>query len=185
MHINWKVTTRFDPNSLEPSKHGIPIPSYGNYGGPNYTAGVEGGTTPEIPNPPAVDGLDTLFWQHDLVYQHLEDGTATAEDTFDADAQLIEAMFALAQTETDPEALLYEALGTLAIVGKILTTPGELSYLQGALPPQDLFLISVLAPQAALQNFETGLAETSGNDSRSLQGACHVFQNHFSDLLLA
>jgi hypothetical protein len=43
MHINWEVTTRFDPNSLEPSTHGIPIPSYGNYGGPNYSAGVEGG----------------------------------------------------------------------------------------------------------------------------------------------
>ena len=40
-HINWEVTTRFDPNSLEPSTHGIPIPSYGNYGGPNYSAGVE------------------------------------------------------------------------------------------------------------------------------------------------
>src|SRR6516164_7035533 len=43
MFINWDVTARFDPNSLVPSTHGIPIPSYGNYGGPNYTAGVEGG----------------------------------------------------------------------------------------------------------------------------------------------
>jgi hypothetical protein len=76
MHINWEVTTRFDPNSLEPSTHGIPIPSYGNYGGPNYSAGVENGRTPETPNPPPLDALDALFYEHDLVYQHVQDGTA-------------------------------------------------------------------------------------------------------------
>ena len=36
MFINWDVTIRFDPNSQEPStQHGISVPSYGNYGGPN------------------------------------------------------------------------------------------------------------------------------------------------------
>jgi len=51
MFINWDVT-RFDPNSVEPStQHGIPVPSYGNYGGPNYSAGAQGGTTAEGPNP--------------------------------------------------------------------------------------------------------------------------------------
>jgi hypothetical protein len=46
MFINWDVTARFDPSSLASSTqgtstHGIPIPSYGNYGGPNYTAAVQ------------------------------------------------------------------------------------------------------------------------------------------------
>ena len=182
MHINWNVTTRFDPHSLEPSNHGIPIPSYGNYGGPNYSAGVKGGTTPETPtNPAPVDALDNLFWQHDLVYQHLKDNAATLQDTFNADVALVQGMFALAQTESDPEALLYEALGTLAIVGKILTTPSELDYVHNTFPAVDLLGVT----GAALQNFETGLAETSGHDSRSLQGAFHVFQAHFSDLNLA
>jgi len=42
-----------------------------------------------------------------------------------------------------------------------------------------------LLATAAIQNFETGLAETPGNESRSLHGALHVFEAHFGDLLLA
>jgi hypothetical protein len=126
MFINWDVTARFDPDSLVASTqgvstHGIPIPSYGNYGGPNYSAGVEGGTTPEGPNPtPApVDALDTLFWQHDLVYQHVKDGLVPPQDIPNAIAQadvtLVEGMYALTQTNLDPEAFLYDALGTLTV----------------------------------------------------------------------
>ena len=100
MHINWEVTTRFDPNSLEPSTHGIPIPSYGNYGGPNYSAGVENGRTPETPNPPPLDALDALFYEHDLVYQHVQDGTAPPTAIAQADVHLVEAMYGL--TQTDP-----------------------------------------------------------------------------------
>jgi hypothetical protein len=188
MNINWDVTVRFNPTSLEPSTHGVPIPSYGNYGGPNYSAGVEGGTTPELadlnPSDPStypVDSLDWLFWAHDLVYQHFKDGTATQADTFQADVNLVETMYAMPQT--DPEALLFEGLATLTILGKILTSPDELAFVQ-TLPPQEQALVEVLAPQAALQNLEIGLAETSGSESRSLQGAVHVFEAHFGDLLL-
>jgi hypothetical protein len=195
MHINWDVTVGFDPNSLAPSTHGIPVPSYGNYGGPTYSAGVEGGTTPELadlnPSDPStypVDALDWLFWQHDLVYQHFKDGTATPLQIAQADVNLVEDMYSLRHTDSalftnDPEALLYEALGTLSIVGKILTTPQEFAYLQ-TLSPAEQFLVGVLAPQEAVQNFETGLAETPGNESRSLHGVFHVFEAHFSDFLL-
>ena len=189
MHINWDVTVRFNPNSLETSTHGIPVPSYGNYGGPGYTAGTEGGTTPELPIPTPVDALDSLFWQHDLVYQHVKDGTADPSQIAKADVDLVESMHFLTQSDptlftNDPEALLYEALGTLSIVGKILTTPGELAYLQ-TLPPAEQFLVGVLAPQEAVQNFETALAETPGSESRSLHGVFHAFEAHFSDFLLA
>lgn len=184
MHIHWDVTSRFDPNSLVPSTHGIPIPSYGNYGGPNFSAGVEGGTTPETPtNPAPVDDLDLLFWQHDLVYQHFHDGTATTTDLAQADVQLVEGMYALTQAPgwgSDPEEVLYEGLGTLAIVGQILTT--DHAYF-ATLPPSEQFLIAVLAPQEAIHNFEVGLAETSGDESRSLHGALHVFEAHFGDLI--
>ena len=64
MFINWDVTIRFNPNSQEPStQHGIPVPSYGNYGGANYSAGVEGGTTPEpMDLTPATLPKDPLDW---------------------------------------------------------------------------------------------------------------------------
>jgi hypothetical protein len=45
MHINRDVTTRFDPNSIEPSTHCIPVPSYGNYG----TAASKGERLPNLP----------------------------------------------------------------------------------------------------------------------------------------
>jgi hypothetical protein len=187
MFINWDVTVRFDPNSLVPSTHGIPVPSYGNYGGPNYSAGVEGGTTPEGPNPiPApVDALDTLFWQHDLVYQHVKDGLVPPPDIpnviAQADVNLAEGMYALTKTNLDPEALLYDAFGTLSIVGKILTTPSELAYLEAR--PLDLAAV-LTAGQAAIPNFEIGLAETPGNEARSLNGAFHVFEAHFAQQLV-
>ncbi len=71
MNINWTVATSFD---------GLLLPTYGNYGGFDYTAGVVGGTTPENPIPAPVDALDYLFWQHDLVYQHVEDGLVPHND---------------------------------------------------------------------------------------------------------
>jgi len=192
MYIDWDVTIRFDPNSVLPStQHGIPVPSYGNYGGPNYSAGEEGGRTPEfgtadyLAHPPK-DDLDQLFYAHDLVYQHLTDGTATILQTFDADAKLLEGMYTLTQKEpalfaNDPEALLYEGFATLGILGKIETTPGESGYLQATLPPTEQQLFAA----AAIHNFETGLAEAPGNEARSLHGALHVFETHFGDLLLA
>lgn len=192
MYINWDVTIRFDPSSVLPStQHGIPVPSYGNYGGPNYSAGEEGGRTPEFGTADYLahlpkDDLDQLFYAHDLVYQHLRDGTATPQQTFDADAKLLEGMYALTQSEhelfaNDPEALLYEGFATIGILGKIETTPGESEYLHSTFPQSEELLLAA----AAIQNFETGLAETPGNESRSLHGALHVFEAHFGDLLLA
>ena len=75
MYINWDSALRFDPNSLEPSDHGLPTPYYGNYGGINYSAGTVGGTTPNPidPNNPLQvpkDELDTAFYFHDLDYQN-------------------------------------------------------------------------------------------------------------------
>jgi hypothetical protein len=191
MFINWDVTARFDPNSLVDSTqgismHGIPIPSYGNYGGPNYTAGVEGGTTPGGPNPiPAPrDDLDKLFWQHDLAYQQVKDGLVPPNDIPDAvakaDVTLVEGLYDLiTKTNLAPEAFLYDALATLTIGAKILTTPSELAYLKAN--PMDAGVV-LPAIQAAIPNFETGLAETPG-EARSLNGAFHVFEARFAQQL--
>src|SRR5262249_49735180 len=186
MDINWDVTVRFDPNSVQPSTHGIPIPSYGNYGGPNYSAGVEGGTTPEIPIPEPVNDLDALFWAHDVVYQHFKDGTATPLDIAKADVNLVEGMYLLTKSEPaffndHPDALLYEGLAALTIGSKILTMPDELAYFQ-TLPDVDKGLV-LQGLHEAVPNFETGLAETPGSEARSLHGALHVFEAHFGDLL--
>jgi len=186
MFINWDVTARFDPNSLVPSTHGIPIPSYGNYGGPNYTAGVENGTTPEPGSPdylahPPKDPLDSLFYDHDLVYQQVKDGLVQDPNAIaKADVTLVEKMFALTQTHLEPETLLYDAVATLSVGGKILTTPSELTYLGGH--PGDAIAV-LTAVQAAIPNFETGLAETPGNEARSLHGAFQVFEAHFAQQL--
>jgi hypothetical protein len=198
-NINWDVTVRFDPNDLQASasglaQHGIKIPSYGNYGGPNYSDGVEGGTTPEFGSPdylahPPKDALDQLFYTHDLVYQHFQDGTATAADIFQADVNLVLGILQLPQTAPtlfdDPEARLYAGLAELTIASKILLT--EADGFQ-TLPPDEQpiieFLIGVTAPQDAIQNFELGLAETPGAEARSLNGAFHVFEAHSAQLLV-
>jgi hypothetical protein len=89
-------------------------------------------------------------------------------------------MYALTKTTNlDPEALLYDAFGTLSIVGKILTTPTELAYLE-AHPVHAAIVIA--AAQAAIPNFELGLTETPG-EARSLHGAFHVFEAHFAEQL--
>jgi hypothetical protein len=187
MFINWDVTARFDPNSLVPSTHGIPIPSYGNYGGPNYSAGVEGGRTPEpgsadyLAHPPK-DPLDQLFYTHDLTYQHVKDGLVPPQEIpnviAQADVTLVKGLDALAKTNLEPETLLYDAVGTLSVGGKILTT--ELAYVD----PLDAARV-LTAVQAAIPNFEIGLAETPGKEARSLNGAFHVFEAHFAQLVQA
>src|SRR5262245_29882415 len=187
MLINWDVTARFDPNSLVPSTHGIPIPSYSNYGGPNYSAGVEGGTTPEpgsadfLAHPPK-DPLDQLFYTHDLTYQHVKDGLVPPLDIpnviAQADVTLVKGLDALAKTNLEPETLLYDAVATLSVGGKILTT--ELAYVD----PLDAAAV-LTAVQAAIPNFEIGLAETPGKEARSLHGALHVFEAHFAQLVQA
>jgi hypothetical protein len=181
-NINWDVTVRFDPNDLQASssglaQHGIKVPSYGNYGGPNYSAGVEGGTTPEpgspgyIANPPK-DPLDQLFYAHDLTYQHVKDGLVPPQNIPEvistADVTLVEGLAAL--TNLEPEAFLYDAFATLAIAAKVLTTDTEVD------PTDRLTVIGAAA--AAIQNFEKGLADTSGAEARSLNGAFHVFEAH-------
>jgi hypothetical protein len=65
--------------------------TYGNYGGFNYSNGMVGGTITESPLPP-VDPLDTLFFQHDFVYQTSTDPAVLRE----ADVDLVEGVVNLA-----------------------------------------------------------------------------------------
>jgi hypothetical protein len=175
MYINWEDSTlRFDPVSPDPlATHGIPLPVYGNYGGPNWSAGEVGGT-PTIPaNPPPVDqdqlGLDTLFYAHDLAYQSSTDPLERAA----ADILLVQGMHNLTYTDPgqpnyDPEAGLYEGFATLAIL---------LQLAAGGAPPQTEIV------QEAIVNFEAGLAAVP-DEAKSLHGAFHVFEHQYLDILL-
>src|SRR5262245_66181288 len=71
MNINWTKEVFFDPITLStgPGPNGIPIPTYGNYGGPDYSNGMIGGSIPLLGALPPVDQLDGLFLAHDLAYQ--------------------------------------------------------------------------------------------------------------------
>ena len=93
MYINWEARSYIVPNSPDPFvTHGIPLPTYGNYGGPNYSAGEVGGKiTGTSADPPSVDPLDKLFYLHDFAYQTSADPLERAA----ADVQLVESMHAL------------------------------------------------------------------------------------------
>jgi hypothetical protein len=178
MYINWETRSYFDFNSLDPfATHGIPLPTYGNYGGPNYSAGEVGGKITGA-DPPPVDPLDALFYQHDLAYQTSTDPSVRAA----ADVQLVEHMHALTYTDPgdahyDPEAGLYEGFATLGTVAG-LAAAGVLQHL----PLSDQLSIAQ-ATQEALVNLEAGLTEVPA-EAKSLHGVFHVFEHQYLDLLL-
>src|SRR5215207_9394568 len=123
VYLNWHAppTLRFDPKTADPSAtHGIPLPTYGNYGGPGYSAGTIGGTTPyaiDYSNPEEVPvtALDALFYEHDLVYQQYQDGLVQATALPEADYNLILSMDQLILT--DPGSMLFSGFATIALVG--------------------------------------------------------------------
>jgi hypothetical protein len=182
MYLNWYAPPelRFDPKTADPTAaHGIPLPTYGNYGGPNYSAGAIGGTTPysidySDPAQVPVNPLDALFYEHDLVYQQYHDGLLPASALPEADVDLIKEMAQL--TLTDPESQLFEGFATICLVGG-LAKSGYLATLDFT----DLIMIGA-ATQEALVNYRSGLA-AAPNEARSLHGALPVFAAHFPDYL--
>src|SRR5262249_36531870 len=123
-HINWDPHLSFDPTSLDPfATHGIPIPTYGNYGGPGYSAGTLGGTTPPPPNPnpPPVDPLDALFYAHDFA---LQQANGNLQVIVGASIDLVHNMdpdpTVLALIHSAPAAQLFEGLATLAVVSQLI-----------------------------------------------------------------
>jgi hypothetical protein len=172
MNIDWKdATLRFDPNSPDPfATHGIPLPVYGNYGGPNWSAGQVGGViTQTSADPPPVDDLDELFYAHDFVYQtHPNPGDPNdLAVRIQADIVLVESMHDL--TFTDPEVGLYEGFATLGILLQLAAFNIEV-------PDQQNIV------EDAIANVNAGLAAVPG-EAKSLHGAFHVFEHQYLDLL--
>jgi hypothetical protein len=190
-YINWEDTLHFDPHdplNAFPT-HGIPVATYGNYGGAGYTAGELGAITPEpsqlTPDTQPVDQLDALFYQHDLVHQHFRDGTATFQDIVTADVGAILGGAALTYTDPgsanyDPEAGLYEGL---AVLGTVLKLETELKAVGSDITQLPAYSAIVSATQEAFVNFEAGLASVP-EEGRTLHAALPLFQHQFADLLV-
>lgn len=158
-YINWTKDVFIDPVTFSASAGpgGIPIPTYGNYGGPDYSDGVVGGTIPLSGALPPVDQLDALFFAHDLAYQL----QPSANEIPSADLALIHGIESLTATGSlDAEASLYAGatiLGVISFMG-----------LNGNLPsPQEL----AVADATAAYDIEYGLSHLSPTEQGLAEGA--------------
>src|SRR5215218_8954337 len=108
MSINWNVTV--------PTDYGVVIPTYGNYGGPNYSDGrvVSPIEVPPFASPP-VDSLDALFEAHDRAYSATHDRLAFAQ----ADVQLIRGIASLSDSQLSGEGHLYAGAAELALIDQV------------------------------------------------------------------
>jgi hypothetical protein len=196
-NINWD-----DPNPLymnpqygvdlegnAPSGSGIPLPTYGNHGGPNKSG----------PGEP-VDKLDALFMKHDqAILDGLTDrktpGVLTPDEMVDAHANLFNAIDGLPQSGGlvlgDAGATLYSGLTIFALTGQ-LAQLDLLEKLEVALDPKDRLDPAVFddvsaALSEALAYMEAGLAgltPTEAGEARSLSGLLPVLENQFADFLI-
>jgi hypothetical protein len=136
-HINWTTDVFIDPVTLTAGAgpSGIPIPTYGNYGGPDYSDGLVGGTIPTTGALPAVDQLDARFFLHDLAYQL----QPSANEIPSADLALIHGIeFLTATRQLDAEASLYGGATILGIMAFMAANGHPLS-------PSEFLLASATA----------------------------------------
>jgi hypothetical protein len=121
-NINWDVVFHVDPATLRPAPSGVPVPTYGRYGGPDFWDGTFG--PPAEPYAEPVDDLDGLFLVHDV-----ESAAAiTPGQQALADLGLLRGVVALTPADLDAEASVYAGLTTLAMVGN-LAAEGSLDLL--------------------------------------------------------
>lgn len=137
MSINWLVTVS--------TPRGVDIPTYGNYGGPNYSDGriVQPTEVTPLTTPP-VDTLDELFLEHDRAYDLSSDPLVLAE----ADLQLVRAIAALSDDQLSGEGHLYAGATQLALIDQINNRWGHPEIFD---PGEESLLV-----QDALNNLEQG-----------------------------
>jgi hypothetical protein len=164
-HINWTTDVFIDPVTFTagPGPDGIPIPTYGNYGGPDYSDGEVGGAVPVIPgtNMPdfstAVDPLDKLFEAHDFAYQ----SQPSANEIPVADLALIQGIeHVTALRQLDAEASLYGGAAILGVMAFMAANGHPLS------PIQSLF-----ATATAAYDIQYGLNHLSPTERALAEGA--------------
>jgi hypothetical protein len=112
--INWSPDLLITENDLL-------IPTYGHYGGPNYTGGVvDPGQFVDVP---PIDPLDALFKAHDLAYFTIP--STDAEALGEADLTLMSGIAALDDSQLGGEAHLYAAGAELALLYNVTSTLGQ------------------------------------------------------------
>jgi hypothetical protein len=151
MFINWTKDVFLNPTTLTASATppGIPIPTYGNYGGPDYTDGTVGGRIPTGGGVKPVDQLDHLFKVHDLAYQSHPAKTELPV----ADLNLIHGIEGLTG-QLDAEASFYGGAAILGVAAFMALNGHPLS------PGQLL-----LADATALHDIQYGLSHLSSTES--------------------
>jgi hypothetical protein len=135
-HINWDKPFFIDPSTGEtvpPLTPGaIPFPTYGHYGGGNYSAGEFGGVLIKLPNgnpysfvqlvaigndqQDPVDILDYFSYVHDVASSQSGPGYTPLQAQ--ADATLLSSVVAL-NSHYDPEAALYAGATSLGMIGSL------------------------------------------------------------------
>ena len=120
------------------------IPTYGNYGGPDYSGGdfVLPGQQPDYSVPP-IDDLDKLFLKHDI-----GSGAPTSAERADADLALIEGIQGLDASTLTPEGHLWAGAAILAMVADITVRQGH----PEKLPPNEALDFSGDALQLIAQS---------------------------------
>jgi hypothetical protein len=180
-YINWNIDVSIDPVTLSPAAGGIPIPTYGNYGGPGYSNGSIGGTITIGAHAP-VDSLDTLFYAHDLAYQL----QPQSKEIPSADLALITGIELLTTTgQLDAEASLY-AGGTIFGLLAFMAVNGNLPSTTELVPAETTALYDIEYGLTHLTPAESGLALNFLEDVATayLGPASTLTQNPFiSDLL--
>jgi hypothetical protein len=145
-NINWDKPFHVDPATLQPAASGVPVPTYGNYGGPGYSAGVFVlDPDPSHLDAGSVDALDQQFLLHD---QATAAARTPAEQAV-ADLGLLRGVLALDAGQLDAEASVYGGLTTLVMIERLAVNSGL-----GLLSPEEL----ARAARDALGDIGRGLA---------------------------
>jgi hypothetical protein len=151
-YIHWEKPFYLDIRTLSTSKspqdfYTIPVPTYGNYGGPGYTQGDFGENPLEQPkrSEKPLDALDRQFHRHDVACA-LAGNDPAAQVA--ADLALIQNIAGLSDEKlADPEASLYAGLATLVFIGQVAVSG-----------TREQFRDARLALPDALDNITSGLA---------------------------
>jgi Ca2+-binding RTX toxin-like protein len=111
-NINWRISTPAGPEST------LLIPTYGNYGGYDYSGGKVSGD--DLTLPPK-DQLDAVFQKHDIDYKNAQ----SPQDTINADIALIKGILNLPPSALyDPDARAYANATIIAFLGELNKKPG-------------------------------------------------------------
>ncbi len=140
MPINWLV--------LAPADQDLQVPTYGLYGGPDYSGGILLGPD-EAPSFTAapLDPLDALFRKHDIAIRNAPNLRAEAK----ADVALIKGIMALPSDAVKGEGDLYAGAAIIGMIGRIIVHDHHPEYLAKLNLPKTIDKAVSLIKQGSIQ----------------------------------